>query len=270
MADRQRGIDFTGLSGFMKIRALIVDDELLARARVRKMLAGEPEVQVVGECADGAQAIASIRRQRPELVFLDVQMPELSGFDVLRALPPDHWPAAVIFVTAYDQHALAAFEVHAVDYLLKPFKESRFRQAMLRARQRILNRENPEQNQRFQEWLVSREENPAPLNRLTVKSGEYTAFVEVNHIDYIEAAANYAILHVGGASHILRETLANLEARLSPKHFLRVNRSAIVNLDRVTAVQPARRGEHVVVLKNGKELPLTRGVREIQQRVESL
>jgi two-component system LytT family response regulator len=126
----------------MKIRALIVDDELLARARVRKMLAGEPEVQVVGECADGAQAIASIREQRPELVFLDVQMPELSGFDVLRALPPDHWPAAVIFVTAHDQHALAAFEVHAVDYLLKPFKETRFRQAMLRARQRILNQEN--------------------------------------------------------------------------------------------------------------------------------
>jgi two-component system LytT family response regulator len=142
MADRRRGVDFTGLSGFMKIRALIVDDELLARARVRKMLAGEPEVQVVGECADGAQAIASIREQRPELVFLDVQMPELSGFDVLRALPPDHWPAAVIFVTAHDQHALAAFEVHAVDYLLKPFKETRFRQAMLRARQRILNQEN--------------------------------------------------------------------------------------------------------------------------------
>jgi two-component system LytT family response regulator len=270
MADRHRGVEFTGLSGFMKIRAIIVDDEPLARARVRRMLADEPEVQVVGECANGAQAIASLREQRPELVFLDVQMPEVSGFDVLRALPPDHWPAAVIFVTAHDQHALEAFEVHAVDYLLKPFKESRFRQALLRARQRILNQENRGQNQRLQEWLVSREENPARLNRLTVKSGEHTAFVEVNNIDYIEAAANYAILHVGGASHILRETLANLEAGLSPKRFLRVNRSAIVNLDRVTAVQPAKRGEHVVVLRNGKELPLTRGVREIQQRVESL
>jgi two-component system LytT family response regulator len=254
----------------MKIHALIVDDEPLARARIRKMLVDEPEVEIVGECANGASAIASIRALWPELVFLDVQMPEVSGFDVLHALPPDSWPVAVIFVTAYDQHALEAFEVHAADYLLKPFKETRFRQALLRARQLISNQERKGQNQRFQEGPASREDNSARLNRLTVKSGEHTAFVEVNNIDYIEAAANYAILHVGEANHILRETLANLEARLPPRHFLRVNRSAIVNLDRVTAVRPAQRGDHVVVLKNGKELALTRGVREIQQRVESL
>ncbi len=254
----------------MKIRALIVDDELLARVRVRQMLADEPEVEVAGECANGAEAIAFIQEHRPDLVFLDVQMPEVSGFDVLRALPPDLWPAAVIFVTAHDQHALEAFEVHALDYLLKPFKESRFRQTLLRARQHLMRQETQGLNPHFQEWLASQEQNPPYPNRLTVKSGEHTAFIEVNDVDYIEAAANYAILHVGATNHVLRETLTNLETKLSPKRFLRVNRSAIVNLDRVRAVQPATRGEHVVLLKNGKELSLTRGVREVQQRLESL
>jgi two-component system LytT family response regulator len=254
----------------MNIRALIVDDELLARARVRKMLADEPDVTVVGECANGPEAVFSIQKHRPDLVFLDVQMPEVSGFDVLRSLPPDDWPPAVIFVTAHDQHALEAFEVHALDYLLKPFKETRFRQTLLRARRHLMRHESQGMNPCFQEWLASRERNPAYPNRLTLKSGEHTAFIEVNDVDYIEAAANYAILHVGATNHILRETLTNLEAKLSPKRFLRVNRSAIVYLDRIRAVQPATRGEHVVVLKNGKEISLTRGVREIQQRVGDL
>lgn len=253
----------------MKIRALIVDDETLARARVKKMLADEPDVEVAGECANGSDAIGFIQAHRPDIMFLDVQMPEVSGFDVLRALPPDHWPV-IIFVTAHDQYALEAFEVYALDYLLKPFKETRFHQALQRARQHLKTRDAQGQNQRFQEWLASQEQNLAYPSRLTVKSGEHTAFVEVADVDYIEAAANYAILHVGATNHILRETLMNLEAKLSPKRFLRVNRSAIVNLDRIKAVQPAMRGEHVVVLKNGKELSLTRGVREIQQRLESL
>jgi two-component system LytT family response regulator len=250
----------------MKIRALIVDDETLARARVKKMLADEPDVEVAGECANGSEAISFIQAHRPDIMFLDVQMPEVSGFDVLRALPSEHWPM-VIFVTAHDQHALEAFEVHALDYLLKPFKETRFRQALQRARQYLKTQANQGQNQHSQEWLA---QNSAYPSRLTVKSGEHTVFIEVDDVDYIEAAANYAILHVGATNHILRETLMNLEAKLSPKRFLRVNRSAIVNMDRIKAVQPAMRGEHVVVLKNGKELSLTRGVREIQQRLESL
>ena len=254
----------------MNIRALIVDDEPLARARVRMMLADEPGVTVAGECANGPDAIAFIQKFRPDLVFLDVQMPEVSGFDVLRGLAPDGWPPAVIFVTAYDQHAIEAFEVHALDYLLKPFKETRFRQSMLRARQHLVRQESQGLNPAFQEWLAARERTPAYASRLTVKFGEHTAFIEVNDVDYIEAAANYAIVHVGAINHILRETLTNLEARLSPRRFLRVNRSAIVNLDRIRAVQPATRGEHVVVLKNGRELPLTRGVREIQQLVGKL
>jgi two-component system LytT family response regulator len=195
-------------------------------------------------------------------------MPEVSGLDVLRALPEEHWPL-VIFVTAYNQHALEAFEVHALDYLLKPFKLVRFRQALQRARQTLDAKDGHGQNQRFQEWLLAQEQAVYP-SRLTVKSGEHTAFVEVNDVDCIEAAGNYAILHVGATNHILRETLANLEAKLSPKRFLRVSRSAIVNLDRIKAVQPATRCEHVVVLKNGREFTLTRGVREVQQRLESL
>lgn len=253
----------------MKIRALIVDDERLARERVKKSLADETDVEIAGECANGPEALAFIQDHRPDLVFLDVQMPEVSGFDVLRALAPTPWPA-VIFVTAHDQYALEAFEVHAVDYLLKPYKESRFRQALQRMRQRLINRDGPTGNPRFQAWLLAQAQATTFPSRLTVRSGERALFIAVEDVDYIEAAANYAILHVGAVNHILRETLTNLEARLSPKNFFRVNRSAIVNLQRVQAVRPAMRGDHEVVLKNGKELSLTRGVREIQQRLEFL
>ena len=252
----------------MRIRALIIDDEPLARQRIRLFLRDEPDVDIVGECVNGAEAIRQIAEQKPDLVFLDVQMPEASGFEVLRALPAGRWPL-VIFVTAYNQHALEAFEVHALDYLLKPFKLARFRQALQRARQQLAAHDTTGQNERFQKWLLAQAE-PAYPSRLTVKSGEQTAFVEVKDVDCIEAAGNYAILHTGAKTHILRDTLANLEARLTPKRFLRVSRSAIVNLDRVKAVQPTTRGEHVVLLKNGKELTLTRGVREIRQRLEAL
>jgi len=252
----------------MKIRVLIVDDEPLARERILMFLEDEPDLEIVGECENGTEAIQQIGRLKPDLVFLDVQMPEVSGLDVLRALPADCWPL-VIFVTAHDQHAVEAFEVHALDYLLKPFKPARLRQALQRARQKLLAQDAKGQNQRFQAWLLAQEQAVYP-SRLTVKSGEHTAFVEVNELDCIEAAGNYAILHVGATNHILRETLAHLEAKLSPKRFLRISRSAIVNLERIKAVEPATRGEHVVVLKDGRELALTRGVREVQQRLESL
>jgi two-component system LytT family response regulator len=252
----------------MKIRTLIVDDEPLARQRILLALQDEPDVKILGECVNGGDAITQIEQQKPDLVFLDVQMPEVGGFDVLRALPADCQPL-VIFVTAYNQHALQAFEVHALDYLLKPFKLVRFRQSLQRARQHLEAHDVDGRIARFREWLLAQEEKAYPT-RLTVKSGERTAFVEVKDVDCIEAAGNYAILHTGATNHILRETLANLEAKLSPKRFLRVSRSAIVNLDRIKAVQPATRGDHVVLLKNGKELALTRGVREVQQRLESL
>lgn len=253
----------------MKLRVLIVDDEALARARVKKMLSAEPDVEVIGECSDGPAAIAFIQKHRPDLALLDVQMPEVSGFDVLRAVAPELWPV-VIFVTAHDQHALEAFEVHALDYLLKPFKESRFREALQRARKHLQARNVAALNQNLQSLLNGAKPETHYPSRVTVKSGDRTTFVKLDDVDYIEAAANYAILHAGAQNHILRETLTNLEIRLSPKQFLRINRSAIVNLDRVKEVKPALRGEYVVVLKNGKELSLTRGVREIQQRLEFL
>jgi len=252
----------------MKIRVLIVDDEPLARKRIQLFLLDEPDLEIVGECANGAQAIEQIGRCNPDLVFLDVQMPEVSGFDVLRALPADRWPL-VIFVTAYNQHAVEAFEVHALDYLLKPFKLARFREALQRARQSLNALDLNGQKQRFREWLVAQEQASYP-SRLTVKSGEHAVFVEVSEVDCIEAAGNYAILHVGPTNHILRETLTNLAAKLSPKRFLRVNRSTIVNLDRIKAVEPAIRGEHVILLKDGRKFTLTRGVREVRQRLESL
>lgn len=253
----------------MKLRVLIVDDEALARARIKKMLATEADIEVIGECADGPEAITFIQQHRPELAFLDVQMPEVSGFDVLRALNPELWPA-VIFVTAHDQHALEAFEVHALDYLLKPFKEARFHEALQRASKHLQARNVATLNQNLQSLLSGTRAETNYPSRVSVKSGDRTTFVKLDEVDYIEAAANYAILHVGAQNHILRETLSNLETRLSPKQFLRINRSAIVNLDRVKEVKPAMRGEYMVVLKNSKELSLTRGVREIQQRLEFL
>ncbi len=251
----------------MKLRLLIVDDEALARARVRKMLAEEAELEVVGECANGPEAIAAIRQHRPDLVLLDVQMPEVSGFDVLRALTPEERPA-VIFVTAHDEHAIEAFEVHALDYLLKPFKQARFQEALQRARDHLASRDVRALNQRLTDWLNAPKAEATCLTRLAIKTGERTVFVRVEDVDYIESAGNYAILHVGKENHILRETLTNLEAKLSPRLFLRVSRSALVNLTRVKELQPALRGDHVVILKDGKQLALTRGVREIQERLQ--
>jgi len=252
------------------IRTLIVDDEPLSRQGIRLLLQNEPGITVVGECANGAEALDFVRRETmPALMFLDIQMPKMDGFGLLAALKPETMPV-IIFVTAYDRHAIKAFEVSATDYLLKPLKEARFREALQRVRQQLQFRDLDKINAKLQVLLNAvNPENSYP-SQLSVKDGERTTFVRVNDIDYIEVAANYVILHVGQQNHILRETLTNLENRLSPKTFLRVHRSFIVNLTRVTGVKPALRGEYMVTLKGGRELPLTRGVREIQQRLEFL
>jgi two-component system, LytTR family, response regulator len=253
----------------MNIRALIVDDEPLARQGVRLLLQEESGIEVIGECANGAEALDVIQREKPDLMFLDIQMPTMNGFALLAALPAYLMPV-VVFVTAYDQHALKAFEVSATDYLLKPLKPARFREAVQRARQKCQSRATGAMNEQLKALLEAANPQPAYPSHVSVKNGERTAFVKVNDLDYVEAAANYVILHAGVQNHILRETLTNLESRLSPRTFLRVHRSVIVNLERVIGVKPAPRGEHLVVLRNGKELPLTRGVREIQQRLEFL
>ena len=251
----------------MRIRALIVDDEALAHGRIQKLLAGEPDLEIVGECSNGPEAITSIQQQRPDLVFLDVQMPEVSGFDVLRALPADTWPA-VIFVTAHDQHAIAAFDVHALDYLLKPFTQARLRAAVERARQHLQTRDRAKLNEDLAEWIKSAAPKPVYLSRIAVKTGHQTLFIKVEDIDYIESAANYVVLRARGENHVLRETLTRLEAKLPPQSFLRVSRSILVNLERIKGLQSSTRGECMIVLQDGKQLLLTRGLREVQERLQ--
>jgi two-component system LytT family response regulator len=251
----------------VRIRALIVDDEALARGRIRKLLAGEPDLEIVGECGNGPEAITFIQQQRPDLLFLDVQMPEVSGFDVLRALPAEIWPA-VIFVTAHDQHAVAAFEVHALDYLLKPFTQARLLAAVQRARQHLQTRDRATLNERLTEWLKSSAPKPVYLSRIAVKTGSQTLFIKVEDIDYIESAANYAVLQTRGENHVLRETLTHLEAELPPRLFLRISRSILVNLERIKGLQASAGGEYLIVLQDGKQLLLTRGLREVQERLQ--
>jgi two-component system, LytTR family, response regulator len=253
----------------MTIRTLIVDDEPLGRQGIRLLLQKEADVTIAGECANGAEALDFIKRERPALMFLDIQMPKMDGFELVAALPPEAMPI-IIFVTAYDRHALKAFDVSATDYLLKPLKPARFQEALQRARQQLQSRDTNALNQRLQALLEAAKTKSSYASQLSIKNGEQTTFIRVNDVDYIEAAANYVVLHAGQQNHILRETLTNLEGRLSPKIFLRIHRSFIVNMAKVSGVKPAPRGEHVLALKNGKELPMTRGVREIQERLEFL
>ncbi|MGH9579376.1 MAG: LytR/AlgR family response regulator transcription factor [Terriglobales bacterium] len=260
----------------MPIRALIVDDEPLARERIRSLLQSEPDVQVAGECADGRKALAAIRKQAPDLLFLDVQMPELDGFGVLKALGAEHMPA-VIFVTAYDQYALKAFDAHALDYLLKPFDRERFHRALQRARGHLKRDRTEALSEQLQSLIEYLKVDPkcAALNggnsgsatpdRLVVKSGGRVFFLKTSEVDWVEAAGNYARLHVAKDSHLLRETMSGLESRLDASRFLRIHRSTIVNVERIKELQPWFHGDYVVILHDGTRLTLSRGYRECLQ-----
>jgi len=245
----------------VKLRVLIVDDEPLARERIRALLRDAPETEVVGECGDGRRAVAAIRRRKPDLVFLDVQMPELDGFEVLRALGPAEMPA-VIFVTAYDRYALRAFEVHALDYLLKPFDRERFQRALARARSQLERDRHGAVEKRLLALLEDLQPGRKRLERLVVKEGGRIFFLRADEIDWVEAQGNYARLHVGRETHLVRETMARLEAGLDPKHFARIHRSAIVNLERVREMRPDFHGDYAVVLRDGTRLTLSRNFRE--------
>lgn len=251
----------------MKIRVLIIDDEPLARQRVRLLLAEEPDVEIVGDCDDGVQAVEQIATLKPDLLFLDVQMPEMDGFEVLRQTPAERLPL-VIFTTAYDKHALQAFDAHALDYLLKPFKPERFKESIRRARELIANQQAGVSARALLDWLADHAPASPHLRRLTVKTPDRVLFVEVENIDAIEAAGKYAVIHAGKENHILRETMSSLESHLPPRRFLRISRSAIVNIDQIKELQPMFNGENVVVLKNGKSYPTTRPIRELQQKLE--
>lgn len=246
----------------MKIRALIVDDEPLARERLMSLLAPESDIEVVGQCADGGEALAAIEGKTPELVFLDVQMPELDGFGVLAALERGRRPA-VIFVTAHDRFALKAFEVHAVDYLLKPFDRERFQKALDRAREQVKRQQGGQIDERLSALLAGlKQDQPRQLDRIAVKGSGRVVLVKVNDIDWIEAADNYVNLHTGKDAHLHRETMTALEQKLPASKFLRISRSAMVNVERIRELQPMFHGDYTVILQNGAKLTLSRGYRE--------
>ncbi|WP_394849379.1 response regulator [Pendulispora brunnea] len=265
-----------------QLRVLIVDDEPPARAGLRHLLARHPDVEICGECRNGAEAIEAIRRDPPGLVVLDVQMPEYDGFDVVRQVGPSLMPP-VLFLTAFDQFALKAFEIHAVDYVLKPCSQERFDEALARARQRIRQSELAAIGQRLAHLLQDLEAKPGATEpvrpsavppetpfaeRFAIRLGNRSSIVEVRDIDWIEADDYCCSIHVGAETHVMRESLRALEGRLNPLEFVRIHRSAIVNVRRIREVHGTAGGEAVVVLHTGIQIPVSRRKRaELERRI---
>jgi two-component system LytT family response regulator len=266
-----------------KIRTMVVDDEPAARRGIVLLLERDPDILVVGEAGSGAEAVRRIKAERPDLVFLDVQMPEMNGFKVLEALEAPR--PAVIFITAFDQHALQAFEVNAIDYLLKPFEDDRFWTALRRAKSELVRRQTDALSEKLSHLLEHLQANvaaagaPAPTGegslaheaitreRILLRSGGEIYFVKAEDIDWIEAEGDYMKFHAVGRVHLLRETMANLEERLDPKRFIRIHRSTIVNIDRVKKLSPSFAGEYAVILHDGTKLRLSRGYHDRLQEL---
>jgi two-component system LytT family response regulator len=254
-----------------KIKVLIVDDEPLARDKIRGMLKGKEDMEIVGEAGNGKEAVSAIRKHEPDLLFLDVQMPEMDGFGVLQTIGPSLLPM-VVFVTAYDRYALQAFEVYALDYLLKPFDRERFEKALARARTQLDQEKRKDLTQGLQALMdeLSRIRQGAPaakpgpkyLERLAIKASGRIFFLRTQEIDYIESEGNYVRVHAGKESHLIREAMSVLETQLDPKKFLRIHRCTIVNVDRIQELQPWFHGEYRVILRNGVQLTLSRSYRE--------
>jgi two-component system LytT family response regulator len=252
-----------------RIRTIIVDDEPTARRGVRLLLERDHGVDIVGEAAGGAEAAELIRREKPDLAFMDVQMPGCDGFEALTKIEPEATPA-VVFVTAYDEHALRAFEVNAVDYLLKPYDDLRFSAALQRAKDEVRRRQADSVNARLTQLLDylqanggangKKDENPG--ERILVKSSGEIFFLKAEEVDWIEAEGDYMKFHVAGRAHLMRETMARLESRLDPKRFIRIHRSTIVNIDRLRKLSPSFAGEYAVILHDGTKLKLSRGYHE--------
>jgi len=240
-----------------EIRALIVDDEALARERVRTLLQAATGVTVLGECTGGREAVEAIIEEHPDLVFLDVQMPDLDGFQVLEAVGDDHLPA-IVFVTAYDEYALRAFEVHAVDYLLKPIEPDRFAKMLARVRETL----GDKSDNRIAALL-----NTLPLDRLVIRTRGKVSFLKPSEIDWVDADGKHVKLHVGRETHVVRQQLQRLEPRLAPHGFVRVHRSAIVNVDRIKELEPWFHGEYVVILKDGTKLTSSAAHSEALHRI---
>ena len=243
-----------------RIRALVVDDEPLAREMIREMLENDSEVEIVGECSNGREAVEAIRSSAPDIVFLDIQMPELGGFEVLESLEPKATPY-VIFVTAYDQYAVRAFEVHALDYLLKPYDRERFEAAWQRAKEQLKLDRTSRRDQDIIALLEELKAGPRYLERLVIKNGGRVFFLHVHDVYCIEAEGNYVRVYDNQKGYLLRETISSLEEQLDPKQFLRIHRSAIVKIDRIKEMQPWFHGEYRIIMENGKQLALSRNYR---------
>ena len=248
-------------NGSLRIRTLIVDDEQLARDRLRTLLKDDRDIEIITECTTGKEAIEAIRSESPDLVFLDVQMPEGDGFEVLENVEFHKMPI-VVFVTAYDQYAIRAFDVHALDYLLKPFDQERFEKMLIRAKSEVVLRNNTNVDQKLLSLLEHIESNKKHVDRILVKSSGRVFFLRFDEIDWIESAGNYVKLHVGSESHLLRETMAEMERKLGSGKFVRIHRTTIVNIERIKELQPWFNGDSVVILTNGAKLTVSRGYKK--------
>ena len=248
----------------MSLRVLIVDDERIAREGVRALLEEEKDVEIVGECGDGAAAVKAIESAKPDVVLLDIQMPVMDGFGVIRAIPEDRLPV-IVFITAFDQHAIRAFDAQALDYVVKPFSDARFKKTIARARVQVKQRRLGSASSKLLSAIaeLAPDGHPRHLTRIPVRSVSKTTYVRVEDIQWIGAADYYAELHTSdGRTHLVRETMQNLEGRLDTKQFMRVHRSAIVNLDAVVEVRTDGADRFVAVLRGGAKVPLGRGRRE--------
>ena len=244
-----------------KIKALIADDEPLARKFIRRMLKDDREVEIVGECGNGRDAVAMIKTQSPDVVFLDVQMPKMNGFAVIEAVGFEQLPE-IVFTTAYEHYAIRAFELHALDYLLKPFDQTRFRDAMKHAKERLNQRQHEDERLQIGALLESLKNQTQYLDRLIIKADGRITFLSTREIDWIEADDKYVHLHTGKTARMVRQTLTGMESQLDPQKFLRIHRSAIVNLDRIKELQPLFSGEHAVVMQDGTRLTLSRNYKD--------
>lgn len=257
------------------MKVILVDDEALARQRLRHLLSNESDVEIVAECADGPSAVEAVLQHAPDLIFLDVQMPGMDGFQTLRALGPRRIPE-VVFVTGFDHHAVNAFEARALDYLLKPTSRARLAESLVRVREKMAAARSvaPALPQALLDLLAERDETAAPkqapARRFAIRTGERVIFVAYEEVDWVEAAGNYVILHAGQKTHILRETMSNLEDLLGNEGFLRVSRSTILNLRRVKELQSVTAGEHVAILTDGQTIAMTRSLREVEDRIRAI
>jgi two-component system LytT family response regulator len=247
------------------MRVVIAEDEPLARKKLRLLLGSESGIQILAECVDGLQTIEAVKTHKPDLLMLDIRMPDLDGFEILSKLPRDGMPF-VIFTTAYDRYAVRAFEAHALDYLLKPFDQERLHQALTRARAELLKADR-EATHRILDYLSETSRETRVDQRIVIKAGGRVVFLNVDELDWLEAAGNYVRLNVGNQSYVLREGIGQISRRLDPAQFIRIHRSTMVNVRRIKELQPVNSGEYIVVLKDGKELSCSRGYRTELQRL---